>query len=76
MDTEILRGIFSNLGFGEMSDADLEILVDAADGDGDGKVSLADFRGMCDSAGKREAAVAEKGAESDQERVGQANEPT
>ncbi len=76
MDTEILRSIFSNLGFGEMSDADLAILVEAADGDGDGKVSLADFRGMCDSVGKREAAVVEKEAGGNQERAGQANEPT
>ena len=49
MDIEILRGIFDNLGFGLMSDEDLNVLVDAADGDGDGRVNLEDFRGMCDS---------------------------
>lgn len=61
MDTEILRSIFSNLGFGQLSDEDLTVLVEAADGDGDGKVSLADFRGMCDSVGKREGAAKETG---------------
>lgn len=76
MDTEILRSIFSNLGFGEMSDADLAILVEAADGDGDGRVSLADFRGMCGSMGKREAAEVEEEANGNQERADQANEPT
>lgn len=55
MDTEILRSIFDNLGFGKMSDEDLAILVEAADGDGDGRVGISDFREMCCSVGKREA---------------------
>lgn len=50
MDAEILRSIFENLGFGQMSDEDLSVLVEAADGDSDGRVSIDDFRGMCASA--------------------------
>lgn len=65
MDTEILRSIFSNLGFGRLSDEDLTVLVEAADGDGDGRVSLADFRGMCNSVGKREGAAKETGNQED-----------
>lgn len=54
MDADILRSIFGNLGFGQMSDEDLSVLVEAADGDGDGRVSIEDFRGMCASAAKGE----------------------
>lgn len=53
MDEEILKSIFDNLGFGQLSDEDLAVLVEAADGDGDGRVSVEDFRGMCESVGKR-----------------------
>ncbi|CAM9261679.1 unnamed protein product [Hapterophycus canaliculatus] len=55
MDTEILRSIFDNLGFGQLSDDDLAVLVEAADGDGDGRIGIVDFRGMCESVGKRDA---------------------
>lgn len=61
MDTEILRSIFDNLGFGQVSSDDLAVLVEAADGDGDGRVSLQDFRGMCNSVGKREVAAKDTG---------------
>lgn len=54
MDADILRNIFGNLGFGQMSDEDLAVLVEAADGDGDGRVSIDDFRGICASAAERE----------------------
>lgn len=67
MDTEILRSIFSNLGFGQLSDEDLTVLVEAADGDGDGKVSIADFRGMCDSVGKRDGAAAKETSNQDED---------
>lgn len=60
MDTDILRRIFDNLGFGKMSDKDLDVLVDAADGDGDGRVSVEDFRGMCDSSKKRDGTSKDK----------------
>lgn len=49
MDPEILRRIFDNLGFGEVSDGDLRALLDTADGDGDGRLGIEDFRRLCDS---------------------------
>lgn len=71
MDAEILRSVFDSLGFGQMSDEDLAVLVEAADGDGDGRVSVEDFRGLCDSAHKREQAPNVKAEDADQ---AQANE--
>lgn len=65
MDTEILRSIFDNLGFGQVSYEDLAVLVEAADGDGDGRVSLQDFRGMCNSVGKREVVAKDTGNQHD-----------
>jgi calmodulin len=50
VDTNVLRAVFQKLGFGEISQGDLEILVDAADMDGDGKISLDDFRKMMQEA--------------------------
>lgn len=46
VDHETLRSIFENLGYGEITDEDLAVLVETADADGDGKISLDDFRGM------------------------------
>ena len=48
VDSDILRNIFQGLGFGEISEEDLKILVETGDGDGDGRISLQDFRGMID----------------------------
>eukprot|EP01083_Nonionella_stella_P020420 56624_1 len=48
INTEVLRSIFSQLGFGRITNEDLAILVETADCDGDGKVSLEDFRNMLD----------------------------
>merc|ERR1711988_1637331 len=45
-DPEILRNIFQSLDYGEITDEDLQVLIQAADVDGDGKISLEDFRGM------------------------------
>eukprot|EP00656_Telonema_subtile_P050355 TRINITY_DN649_c0_g1_i2.p1 TRINITY_DN649_c0_g1~~TRINITY_DN649_c0_g1_i2.p1 ORF type:complete len:178 (+),score=57.60 TRINITY_DN649_c0_g1_i2:167-700(+) len=45
-EPEILRGIFKQLDYGEITDEDLQVLIQAADVDGDGKISLEDFRGM------------------------------
>ena len=49
VDAETLRRIFQELGYGEITDDDLEVLVETADTDRDGKISLEDFRGMLGS---------------------------
>ena len=46
VDLEVLRSIFSNLGFGEVTSEDVDVLIETADVDGDGKISLSDFRKM------------------------------
>jgi hypothetical protein len=46
VDLEVLRSIFSNLGFGEVTSEDVNVLIETADVDGDGKISLSDFRKM------------------------------
>mmetsp|Transcript_10225 Transcript_10225/g.25259 ORF Transcript_10225/g.25259 Transcript_10225/m.25259 type:complete len:196 (+) Transcript_10225:146-733(+) len=46
IDIDILKQIFVNLGFGEITPEDVQVLVETADVDGDGKISLADFRKM------------------------------
>eukprot|EP00518_Triparma_eleuthera_P004095 CAMPEP_0182452886 /NCGR_PEP_ID=MMETSP1319-20130603/187_1 /TAXON_ID=172717 /ORGANISM="Bolidomonas pacifica, Strain RCC208" /LENGTH=159 /DNA_ID=CAMNT_0024650767 /DNA_START=162 /DNA_END=638 /DNA_ORIENTATION=- len=38
-DVEVLRSVFQSLGFGDISDDDLGILVETGDVDGDGRVS-------------------------------------
>lgn len=48
VDTDVLRSMFENLGFGEVTDDDLMILIETGDVDKDGKISLSDFRGMLD----------------------------
>jgi hypothetical protein len=40
VNLEVLRSIFANLGFGDITNEDLGILVEAADVDGDGKVRV------------------------------------
>merc|ERR1712166_354203 len=45
-DPEILRNIFKQLDYGDITDEDLQVLIQAADVDGDGKINLSDFRGM------------------------------
>jgi len=46
IDLDVFREILSNLGFGDITDQDIQTLIDTADVDGDGKVSLSDFRKM------------------------------
>lgn len=46
MSPATLRRIFESLGYGTLSDDELAVLVNAADGDQDGKISLSDFRNM------------------------------
>jgi hypothetical protein len=50
IDLEVFREILANLGFGDITEQDVQTLVEAADADGDGRVSLADFRKMLPSA--------------------------
>lgn len=40
IDLEVFREILSNLGFGDITDQDIQTLIDTADIDGDGRVSL------------------------------------
>lgn len=46
VDPEALREIFQGLGFGHITDQDLRVLVETADRDGDGRITLADFRAL------------------------------
>ena len=46
VDIRTLQGMFENLGFGEVTDEDLTILIETGDTDKDGRISLSDFRGM------------------------------
>ena len=43
---DLVREFFMNLGFGEISEEDANLIKEMADADGDGKVSLDDFRLM------------------------------
>ena len=54
MDNETLRRIFEDLGYGEITDEDLEVLVETADMDKDGRISLEDFRTMMGGSRKPE----------------------
>ena len=51
VDTTVLRGIFEKLGFGTITEEDVKILVETADVDKDGRISLEDFRRMVEPAG-------------------------
>jgi calmodulin len=48
VDAAVLRQVFEALGFGEITAEDMEILIETGDVDGDGKISLDDFRKMVD----------------------------
>ena len=41
---ERLKKIFSNLGYGDLSDEELQLLIRTGDADGDGKIGLSDFK--------------------------------
>jgi len=58
IDTETLRSIFESLGYGEIDSDDLNVLVEAADVDRDGRISLDDFRQMLSKAPSPAAAPA------------------
>eukprot|EP01065_Artemidia_motanka_P039042 TRINITY_DN47880_c0_g1_i1.p2 TRINITY_DN47880_c0_g1~~TRINITY_DN47880_c0_g1_i1.p2 ORF type:complete len:217 (+),score=82.28 TRINITY_DN47880_c0_g1_i1:60-653(+) len=46
VDTDMLKQIMSRMGYGDMTKEDMEVLIKTADVDGDGKISLEDFRQM------------------------------
>ncbi len=58
-DTNILKSIYTKLGFGDLSEEDIRILVETADLDGDGVIGLEDFRQMSKYKNKEELSVAE-----------------
>lgn len=53
VDHDTLRSIFESLGYGEISEDDLKVLIDTADVDRDGKISLEDFHSMLDFRNKQ-----------------------
>jgi Ca2+-binding EF-hand superfamily protein len=59
VDVEVLKTIFSNLGFGEVNEDDLSVLIDTADVDRDGRISLSDFRNMMKANKGREQLVSD-----------------
>jgi Ca2+-binding EF-hand superfamily protein len=44
LSTERLKKTFRNLGYGDLTDDELAVLVKTGDSDGDGKIGLEDFR--------------------------------
>lgn len=46
VDKDVLRKIMREMGYGEMKPDDMEVLIKTADADGDGQISLEDFRNM------------------------------
>ena len=60
IDGEKLRQTFLAYGFGELNDEEYEILIRAADVDGDGAISLDDFRNMLDSVNRNSVKQSKK----------------
>ncbi len=56
-DIDIMRQVFEGLGYTDLTGDDLEVLVEVADHDHDGLVSIHDFRAMVE---KRAAAPTEE----------------
>ena len=54
IDTGVLRSMFESLGFGEVTDEDLMILIETGDVDKDGKISPDELKKML-SAGHRDS---------------------
>lgn len=46
VDVETLNQIMSRMGYGDMTKDDMDVLIKTADVDGDGRISLEDFRSM------------------------------
>ncbi len=72
IDLEVFKEILMNLGFSDITEQDIQTLIDTADMDGDGKVSLADFRRMLPSGG---VAGSGSGAEDELARTGTSSPP-
>ena len=47
---DIFRSILEQLQFGEVTEQDIQTLIDACDKDGNGKININDFRRMVSSA--------------------------
>lgn len=56
----VLKDIFRRLGFEDLSQEDMTVLLETADVDGDGRISLEDFRAMLDVASRPHAASEER----------------
>lgn len=52
VEKEVLSRIMAQIGFGELSEEDLTLLVGTADFDGDGRISLDDFRRLVNMKGR------------------------
>jgi Ca2+-binding EF-hand superfamily protein len=46
VDVDTLNQIMSRMGYGDMTKEDMDVLIKTADVDGDGRISLEDFRSM------------------------------
>mmetsp|Transcript_25197 Transcript_25197/g.63415 ORF Transcript_25197/g.63415 Transcript_25197/m.63415 type:complete len:184 (+) Transcript_25197:107-658(+) len=46
IDVSVIQELFHGLGFGEISDEDAQLIKEMADADGDGRITLDDFRQM------------------------------
>jgi len=62
-DIDIMRQVFEGLGYTDLTGDDLEVLVEVADHDKDGMVSIHDFRAMVE---QRAAASAHELGDLDQ----------
>lgn len=52
VEREVLSRIMAQIGFGELNEEDLTLLVGTADFDGDGRISLDDFRRLVNMKGR------------------------
>lgn len=59
VDIEVLKSIFTNLGFGDITADDVQVLIETADVYGDGRISLDDFRKMIKFGKQKEEAIVE-----------------
>ncbi|RNF25633.1 uncharacterized protein Tco025E_02193 [Trypanosoma conorhini] len=46
VDVEVLAGIMKRIGFGELSQEEMELMIQTADFDKDGNINLEDFRNL------------------------------